>query len=172
VPVTLPSVFERLAEQFGGSVVRTKASLQALMEASTADDVVIAGDGYGSFIFPQFQPVVDGLMAIAKLLEFLATQKTTLSAVTAGLPPYHTARRRVSCPWEKKGTVMRLLNEQYKGAKTELVDGIKIHLGEEWVLVLPDPDRPMFHIHSEAGSRTEAEELAGRYVRIVEGLQE
>jgi len=172
VPVSLPSVFEKLAARHGGSVVRTKCNLQALTEACTADGVVIAGDGFGNFVFPEFHPVVDGLVAIAKVLEFLATQHTALSTVAAELPSFYTARRRVSCPWEKKGTVMRLLNEQYEGARTELIDGIKIHLGETWVLVLPDPDRPMFHIHSEAGSTSEAEELAGKYVRIVEGLQD
>jgi hypothetical protein len=37
--------------------------------------------------------------------------------------------------------------------------------------VLPDPDRPVFHIYAEAGSRESARELAGRYVRLVESLE-
>ena len=55
----------------------------------------------------------------------------------------------------------------------DLIDGIKIMLGEgEWVLVLPDPDFPRFHVHAEASNEKEAQELADRYVRIVQGLQE
>jgi mannose-1-phosphate guanylyltransferase/phosphomannomutase len=133
----------------------------------------MATDGTGNFVFPGFQPVIDGLMATAKLLEFLATQKTTLADVVAGLPTFHMSQREVSCPWEAKGTVMRLLNQQYKDRRAELIDGIKILLGEgEWVLILPDPDYPKFHVYAEARSDNEARDLVDRYVRIVEGLQE
>ena len=68
---------------------------------------------------------------------------------------------------------MRLLNQQYTDLRAELIDGIKILLGEgEWVLVLPDPDFPRFHIYTEASTDGEARALADRYVRIVEGLQD
>ncbi len=68
---------------------------------------------------------------------------------------------------------MRLLNEQYKSRRAELIDGIKIVLGEgEWVLILPDPDFPRFHVYVEAPGDSEARALADRYVRIVEGLRD
>jgi phosphomannomutase len=68
---------------------------------------------------------------------------------------------------------MRLLNQQYKDRQADLIDGIKIVLGEgEWVLVLPDPDYPRFYIYAEARTDGQAQELAERYVRIVQGLQQ
>jgi mannose-1-phosphate guanylyltransferase/phosphomannomutase len=79
----------------------------------------------------------------------------------------------VSCPWEAKGTVMRLLNQQSEDRRADLIDGIKILLGEgKWVLILPDPDFPKFHVYSEARTESEAQELADRYMHIVEGLQD
>ena len=142
------------------------------MEMSARDNVVMATDGMGSFVFPQFQPVIDGLMAVSKLLEFLATQRTSLADVVASLPPFHVSHRSVGCPWEAKGTVMRLLNQQYKDHRTELIDGIKIFLGDgEWVLVFPDPDYPSFHIHAEAKTDAEAAEIVEQYAQIVEELQ-
>jgi mannose-1-phosphate guanylyltransferase/phosphomannomutase len=173
VPVHMPSTFERIAAGYGGQVLRCKVDPQALMATSGSKNVVMAADGMGNFCFPQLHPVIDGLMAVAKLLEFLSTQKTTLAEVVAGLPKAHVSQRVVSCPWEAKGKVMRLLNEQYKDRRAELIDGVKILLGEgEWVLVLPDPDYPRFHIHAEAQTEAEAGELVERYQRIVEGLQE
>ena len=171
VPVNMPSLFERIASGHGGQVIRTRCNLTSLMEAARFHSLTVAGDGIGNFIFPHFQLAADGLMTIAKLLEFLATQKTSLSQVIADLPPYSTARRRVSCPWEYKGTVMRLLNEQYKEYLDEQVDGIKIHLQDEWALVLPDPDRPHFEVYAESRSTERAEALADKYARIVESLQ-
>jgi mannose-1-phosphate guanylyltransferase/phosphomannomutase len=173
VPVHMPSIFEQIAAEHGGQVLRCKVDPHALMNQSAADGVIMAADGVGNFVFPEFQETIDGLMATAKLLEFLATQQTSLAEVVSGLPAFHVIHREVSCPWEAKGTVMRLLNQQYKDRRADLIDGIKILLGEgEWVLVLPDPDFAKFHVYSEARIENEAQELADRYVRIVEGLQD
>ncbi len=172
-PVHMPSTFEQIASQHGGHVLRCKVDPHDLMETATHEKVVMATDGMGNFVFPHFQAAIDGLMTVAKLLEFLATQQTTLADVVGQLPRFHVSHRQVSCPWESKGKIMRLLNEQYKDRRADLIDGIKIMLGEgEWVLVLPDPDRPRCHVHAEAQSDDEADELADRYARIVEELRE
>jgi mannose-1-phosphate guanylyltransferase/phosphomannomutase len=169
----MPEVFEKIAAQYGGHTLRCKVDSQDLMNASEREGVVMAADGAGNFVFPEFQPVIDGLMATAKVMEFLATQQTNLADVVNGLPSFHVSHREVSCPWEAKGMVMRLLNQQYKDRRADLVDGIKILLGEgEWVLILPDPDYPRFHVHAEARTDREASDLVNRYVRIVEGLRE
>jgi mannose-1-phosphate guanylyltransferase/phosphomannomutase len=173
VPVHMPSLFEKIATEHGGQILRCKMDPHDLMAMSTREGVVMAADGVGNFVFPQFQAAIDGSMATVKLLEFLATQETTLAEVVSGLPSFHVSHREVPCPWEVKGTVMRLLNQQYKDRRADLIDGIKILLGEgEWVLILPDPDFPKFHIYAEAQDDTEAQDLAERYVRIVQGLQE
>jgi mannose-1-phosphate guanylyltransferase/phosphomannomutase len=172
VPVNQSNVFERIAAQHGGQVKRTKLDAQSLMEAASQEGIIMAGDGAGNFIFPQFQPAIDGMMATAKLLEFLATQQTKLSEVIASLPPLYVAKRKVSCPWEVKGTVMRLLNERYRDHHKELIDGIKVILNdEEWVLTLPDPDQPVFHVYAESNSEEQAEALADEYAHLVEELQ-
>jgi mannose-1-phosphate guanylyltransferase/phosphomannomutase len=169
----MPSIFEEIAAEHGGQVVRCKVDPHALMDTSARKGVVLAADGTGNYVLPHFQPTIDGLMAAVKLLEFLSTQKTSLADVVAGLPPFFVRHREVTCPWEAKGTVMRLLNQQYKDRRADLIDGVKILLAEgEWALILPDPDYPKFHIHAEAGSDAEADALAERYVRIVEGLRE
>ncbi len=173
VPVSMPNVFEKLAERYGGSILRTRVSMRGLMEAANQPGVILAADGNGSFIWPDFQPVVDGMMTVAKILEMTALQKISLSQAIASLPVYHLAHGEVSCPWEHKGTVMRLLNQQYKGRLGPQIDGVRINLGaDEWVLILPDPDRPVFQIFAEADSDEQAQSLLARYQRIVEGFQE
>lgn len=171
VPVNAPSIFEKIAAGYGGQVTRCKADAHSLMLASSAEGVIMAGDSAGSYIFPDFHPAIDGLIAIAKLLEFLATQGVTLSSVVASLPEYHQAKRQVPCPWEAKGTVLRRLAEHYRTQGMEQIDGFRISLGDEWVLVLPDPDRPFVNIYAESGTADHAEGLADKYARIVEGFQ-
>jgi mannose-1-phosphate guanylyltransferase/phosphomannomutase len=172
VPVTMPTVFEEMAAAFGGKILRTKANLQSVMAAANHPDIIMAADGNGSFIWPRFQPVVDGMMTIAKLLEFLTTQHVSLGDALRAVPSYHMAEGEIACPWETKGTVMRLLNQQYRDRLGEQIDGVKIMLADgEWVLVLPDADRPVFHVFAEAPSHEQAQNLLDRYQRIVEGLQ-
>jgi mannose-1-phosphate guanylyltransferase/phosphomannomutase len=173
VPVHMPSIFEQMAAEYQGQVLRCKMDSHDLMDASTREGVIMATDGGGNFIFPRFQPTIDGLMATVKLLEFLATQNTTLADVVAGLPAFHLSHREIACPWEAKGTVMRLLDQRYKDRRDELIDGIKILLGEgEWVLVLPDPDYPRFHVYSEAQSDSRAHDLATQFTDIIQELQQ
>jgi mannose-1-phosphate guanylyltransferase/phosphomannomutase len=172
VPVTAPRLVERLAADFGGSVVYTRFTPEALMAAAASDDsLVLVGDGEGSFIFPQFQPAIDGLFAAAKIIELLASQGANLVDVVRSLPPYHIARSKVPCPWEEKGKVMRLLAEQYHDTTVQQIDGVKIGLGEEWVLVLPDIDRPLFHILAESNSNDGARILVEKYAALVSSLQ-
>jgi mannose-1-phosphate guanylyltransferase/phosphomannomutase len=172
VPVTVSRTIESIASQYGGQVIRTRLDMHDVMEAAAQEGVIMAADGANGFVWPRFQPAVDGMMALAKLLEFLAREKTSVCQVTASLPPHHMAIRDIPCPWENKGTVMRLLHERYQESREAQIDGVKVQLGDDWVLVLPDPDRPLFRVYAESDSPGAAEDLADKYAHIVESLQE
>ena len=171
VPVTAPSILETIAERYGGVIQRTKANSQAIMAAAMADNVIMAGDGEGGLIFPQFHPSFDGMFAVAKILELMAALGTSIGAVVSSLPRYYQSTTSVTCAWESKGRVMRMLNENYRSQRGRHIDGIRIEIGDEWVLVLPDSDRPLFHIVAEARSEQAAQVLAEKYASVVNGLQ-
>ena len=134
-------------------------------------DFLLLGDTEGNLIFPSFYPTADGLVAIAKIVELLALQPVRLSDVVDNLPRYHLAQTRAACRWEHKGKVMRILNEQFSERRNEQVDGVKIELGQEWVLVLPDPDGPFFHIIAEGTTDNRARALTDKYSSLVISLQ-
>jgi mannose-1-phosphate guanylyltransferase/phosphomannomutase len=172
VPVTAPRLFEWIAARHGGTVIRTKADEKSLMEAATSDGVILAGDEEGGLIFPQFHPAMDALFAVVKILELLTKQDATLSEERDSLPSYHMAEAKVPCPWESKGKVMRLLSQQYQPTGPRSVDGIRIDLGEtEWVLILPDPDRPLFHVLAESETNEGARTIMEKYAALVSSLQ-
>jgi mannose-1-phosphate guanylyltransferase/phosphomannomutase len=172
VPVNAPNLFEWVADRYGGRVLRTKVDAKSLMEAATQNGVVLAGDDNGGLIFPQFQPAMDGLFAVAKILELLSTQEAALSEELDSLPAYHVVATNVPCPWESKGKVMRLLAQQYPPSGGRNIDGIRIDMGaSEWVLVLPDPDRPLFHVVSESETVDGARTLMEKYAALVSSLQ-
>ncbi|MBO9319834.1 MAG: nucleotidyl transferase, partial [Chloroflexus sp.] len=157
---------------YGGSIIRTRANVGALMNlAAERPDLLLLGDGTGNYIFPHFYPVADGMFAIARLMELLTLNQTRLSEVLADLPPYYLWQTRVPCRWESKGKVMRILNQQYHERHGEQIDGIKIELGQEWVLILPDPDGPFFHVIAEGTSEEHARVLTEKYAGLVTSLQ-
>jgi len=172
VPVTAPRAFEQIAEHYGGKIVRTRATLGALMQTAASNrDMLLLGDGNGNYIFPSFYPIVDGIFAIVKIMELLTLRGASLSQVIHELPRYYMHQTRVPCRWEHKGKVMRILNQQYQERRIEQVDGVKIDLGNEWVLILPDPDGPFFHIIAEGSSDEQARVLTEKYAGLVTGLQ-
>jgi len=164
IPITASAVLERVVEPHGFTVTRTKIAPRAQMEAAAQEGMVFVGDAYGGFIFPRFQPAFDAMLATMKILELLALSDLTLHEAIRQIPKHVSVRDQVPCPWEMKGTLMRLLIEETKHERVELLDGVKIHLGSEWVIVYPDQEKPFFHIVAEAEGRTRAEQLVGAYV--------
>jgi mannose-1-phosphate guanylyltransferase/phosphomannomutase len=171
IPVDLPTMFEEIAKHHGGRIIRTGMEPDALIAATYSKNVIMAGDGRGQFVFPDFQCAMDGLMALGKLLEFLATQRVSIRDVISNLPAYHLAHRKVSCVWEVKPRVMRLLNEKFEAYNVQTIYGVKVNLGpQKWVLIIPDLDQPYLRVTTEAPSQSEAEALADEYVELIEKI--
>jgi mannose-1-phosphate guanylyltransferase/phosphomannomutase len=50
---------------------------------------------------------------------------------------------------------------------------VRIQAGKpDWVLVLPDADRPIFNVFAESRNHEQAQALADRYARVVTSFQQ
>jgi mannose-1-phosphate guanylyltransferase/phosphomannomutase len=141
------------------------------MNLAAREHPLVVGDGVGGFIFPRFHPSFDGLFATVRLLELLAITGRSLSEVMDETPPANVARLQVPCPWEQKGRVMRVLAQDPKTEATRQIDGVKHQSDGEWVLVLPDADRPLFNVYAEAREEGRAWTLAHEYAERLEQLR-
>ncbi|MCU1356126.1 MAG: nucleotidyl transferase [Acidimicrobiales bacterium] len=167
LPVNVSNVAEQLVAPHGVTIQHTKTSTHALMAAASERGVGFAASGDGGFILPGFLPAFDGGAALVKLLELLAKEQTTLSAVRESLPRVHIAHETVVTPWEQKGLVMRTLVELSKDRRLELIDGVKVLHDDGWVLALPDPEEPVTHIWAEAPDNAKARARAQEYGRRI-----
>lgn len=168
VPVSAPSVIELIAHEKGCSVRRTKSSERAMIEAALSPEVIMAGSMDGKFAFPKFQAAFDGMFTIAKALELLAAAAIPFSRILEEVPRRTFLQTRVPCVWEMKGGIMRKMSEDSLDEEATFVDGIKVHFGEDWVLVLPDQYRPVVHIFAEAKQQKTAQKLLDEYRHKVE----
>jgi mannose-1-phosphate guanylyltransferase/phosphomannomutase len=167
MPVTASDRIGDVLAEGGRSVLATKVSNAALMEAATEPGVGLALDDGGGFILPGLMPAFDGAAALVKLLEMLALAERPLSEIVDDLPPVHRVHETVVTPWDQKGTVMRTLVERNADREVEMIDGLKIRHDDGWVLTLPDPEEPVTHVWAEADSDERARALVQEYARRI-----
>ncbi|HEY7585558.1 MAG TPA: sugar phosphate nucleotidyltransferase [Candidatus Deferrimicrobiaceae bacterium] len=166
VPVTASRNIEKIAAKFGMDVVRSRTLPRSLVETAARDGVIFVGDGNGGYVFPRFQPAFDGMFAIVKLMELLAGEERALSDVLREIPPTAFVQKKIPCPWEHKGTLMRLVSDHAKGKPSQFIDGVKIFHGEDWALIYPSQDEAYFHLCVEAEDRRNAEGIAFEYMEL------
>lgn len=123
-------------------------------------------------MFPDVVPGYDAVTALCKVLDLLAAQDETLSAVVASLPRPTLVHRALPCPWSRKGLVMRLLNENLASRRLDLLDGVKAYDERGWVQALPDPDEPFVHVYAEGATEELSEELADEVAAWVGAIVE
>ena len=169
VPVAASSTIEEMAKESGGQVIYTKTSYRSMMEEARKKGVQFTGEMKGGFIFPQFQPVFDGMYALAKIMEMLAKQTTSLQEVAASVPRRVLLREHLACPWDMKGTIMRRLIEEHKDGRIISIDGVKVFTEVGWVFVLPDKDRPILHVNAEAKDEVTARRLVDEQLKRIGG---
>jgi len=163
VPIAAPHIIDEIAREHRAQTIRTKGDGRSLGVAATDNNVHLAGDLEGRVAFTAFQPHFDALFAIAKTLELLARAEETLIGLQAQIPQRPYRKLQLPCSWECKGGIMRLMNEATTDLQTTFIDGVKVHYGDDWVLVVPDPYRPLVHILAEAGKPQRADELLEEY---------
>jgi mannose-1-phosphate guanylyltransferase/phosphomannomutase len=169
VPITASRAVERMAEEHGFTVTRSRGTARALTEAALAPDVALVGEELGGLIFPTFHPAFDGMSAVVRVLEMMARLDVRLHQLTRAVPESHMVRLEVPCPDERKGAVMRRLIEATKHGKVELIEGVRVQMGEDWVAAIPDADRAIFHVVAEASDRDRAQRLADEYRERITG---
>lgn len=163
VPVSAPSIIEQMAQEKGCTVQRTKTTERSMIESSLSSEVLLAGSVSGKFAFPRFQNAFDGMFAIAKTIELTAARGTSLSKVLEEIPFRTYLETTIPCVWEMKGLVMRKMSEDSLDKEASFIDGIKVHFGEDWVLVLPDQIQPIIRIVVEAKKEESAQKLLKEY---------
>ncbi len=168
VPVQAPSTIEQMALKKKCSVIRTKSSDRAMLEAATASEVVMAGSTDGRFAFPHFQAAFDGMFTIAQLIELSAALNLPFSKVLNDAPVRVFLQVSIPCPLEMKGGIMRKMSEDSLDKEASFIDGIKVQIADNWALVLPDQYSSFVRIYAEAKDEKTAKKLLDEYQKKVE----
>jgi len=173
VPIYVSSAIEAIARRHDATVIRTKTNPTALMEACHVNpNVVLGGSSQMGFIFPQLHPGFDAMFCIAKLIEMLTWQGSSLEKIRTDLPQVCHRYEYVRCSWARKGALMRHLVESNPAINLELIDGVKIRdeQSDNWVLILPDAGDPLVHIYVNSTDRHWADQTLKFYRSHIEAF--
>jgi mannose-1-phosphate guanylyltransferase / phosphomannomutase len=112
------------------------------------------------------------MYSVAKILEMIALTGKRLGEIDKEIPCIFSAKRNVNCSWEHKGKVMRHIMRDSEGMRRDLVDGVKVYFDngnqkEVSALLIPDKERPLFHINAEAYDQQTADTLANQFEKKV-----
>ncbi|MFZ5988807.1 MAG: sugar phosphate nucleotidyltransferase [Bacillota bacterium] len=165
VPITAPSIIDIMAEKHNGKVVRTKTSPQAVMEQMLNHNLFKNRENMNQFLLN-----FDALAGLVKIIEYLCLKNTTLTDSLKEIPDFYVSKKKIFCPWELKGRVMRTLITEKNGEKVELLDGVKFILENGWALVLPDADMPLCRVYSEGDSPDIAETISDKYLDKIKAI--
>lgn len=173
VPISASGEIDLISNDLGLSVLKTRDSHLALMQAASDKEVSFVGGTKGGFIFNEFLFASDGMYSVAKLLECMALTKKRLGDLDRETPRLHFVKKNVPCSWHAKGRVMRRLMKDSEALPRDLIEGVKIYpksMGKlTSILLNPDRARNVFHINAESSDPDIAERLATEYEAKVLG---
>ncbi len=169
LPVTTTRVAEQVCRFHGVEARWTATSMDALTQAAGEQDMILAGDGRGGFIVPEFSRTVDGIAAFTRLLGLVARTRLTLSQIERRIPAAHLLRRSMPTPWAAKGSVMRTVVEAAGDRTLDTTDGVRVvETDGSWVLVLPDPAEAVTHMWAEGADPDTVHALLDEWAAVVE----
>jgi mannose-1-phosphate guanylyltransferase/phosphomannomutase len=169
-PASASLAFSMIAEQMQSRFVPTKITPGSVLRAAQHADTVVASDGSGGYCWPDFAVSFDAVFTTVRVLELLAQSSASLGALRNRIPAVAHRTAIEFCPWEVKGRVMRTMMERHMRDRVDLTDGVKVFVDGGWVLVVPDADRPEYHIIASTLDPALSDRLVGEYSELVRSV--
>ena len=164
-PVSSSSIVKDIADIYNGRVVWTKVGSVDVSHKMKEIGAKLGGEENGGVFYGPHQPVRDGAMTTALILEILAKTERKLSELLNELPKYFIEKDKVNCPNELKTKVLEKLYEELKkeNLNFDTIDGAKIWFKDSSILVRPSGTEPIFRLYSEAKTQNKASNLIKEY---------
>ncbi len=188
---TLVSVADYVLSHTPGNTVSNMSSTRALSDvtrahggsysASAVGEVnvttemkatraVIGGEGNGGVIYPESHYGRDALVGIALFLSSLAHKGCTVSELRKTFPNYFISKNRIELtPDIDVDKILAHAKEVFKNERLNDKDGVKIDFADGWVHLRKSNTEPIIRVYSEAATMEEANTLAQKVIKTIQG---
>jgi phosphomannomutase/phosphoglucomutase len=170
-PVSSSTLVKDVADAYKGKIVWTKVGSVTVAQTMKKLKANLGGEENGGIFYGPHQPVRDGAMSTALILQIMAKTGKKLSALIEELPEYFLEKTKVDCKEELKETVMKALIKELKGSNVNTIDGAKIWFGNNRsILIRPSGTEPIYRIYAEAKSEEKAKKLVAEYKKKLQAI--
>lgn len=163
---------ERMVEDAGGKVVRTRVGDVYIASAMKKVRAVFGGEPCGAWIHPQFHFCPDGILSSVLVLKALEKTGKTLSEFLAETPEFPLLRKKIECANRVKHLVIKkaaeALFDVFPDAKEMVkIDGVRLALENGWLLARASGTEPVIRLTVEANSLKEAKQIMNKATRVI-----
>lgn len=154
----------------GGSYSASAVGEVNVTTEMKATQAVIGGEGNGGVIYPESHYGRDALVGIALFLSSLAHKGCTVSELRKTFPNYFISKNRIELtPDIDVDKVLAHAKEVFKNERLNDKDGVKIDFADGWVHLRKSNTEPIIRVYSEAATMEEANALAQKVIKTIQG---
>ncbi len=152
-------MLDEVAQRHGREVIRTEVGEVNVVEAMISSDACAGGEGNGGVVDPSVGYCADSLIAIARILEGMATKSVTVAQWRDSFRPSAIIKERVPCPGRCIQAVLHALQRKYVDEELDRTEGVKVTWPDAWLHVRPSNTEPIIRIIAEANDEAGAREI-------------
>jgi len=163
-PISSSTLVKDIADAYNGEIVWTKVGSVTVSQTMKKLSAKLGGEENGGIFYGLHQPVRDGAMATALILNIMAKTRQKLSKLLGELPKYFIEKGKVECPEELKEKILGKLVAKVKGLNINTIDGVKIWFEDgSAILIRPSGTEPLYRLYAEARNHGKALSLLNEY---------
>jgi phosphomannomutase/phosphoglucomutase len=172
-PVSSSQVIQDVAEEYEGRVVWTKVGSTVVSHTMKEIKARLGGEENGGVFYGPHQPVRDGAMTTALILNTMAKTGKRLSDLMDELPRYYLEKDKAQCPEEQKLFALERLAAEVEHLNPQTIDGLKVSFSDRSsILIRPSGTEPVYRFYAEATTEGKASMLVREYKRRFEKIVE
>ena len=155
-------VVDDVAAAAGAPLVRAPVGEVNVATRMIKESAAIGGEGNGGVILPELHLGRDAPLGAAIVLQLLAEEGRTLSAIVKDHPSYVIVKDKLARPSASLDAVYDALRRAFPGAEADVQDGLRLAWPDRWVHVRPSGTEPIVRVIAEAPTASAARELVAQ----------
>jgi len=151
-------VVEDAARDGGARFVRAPVGESNVARAMVHEHALIGGEGNGGVMLPELHLGRDAPLGVALILQYLACDGRSVSALVSAAPRYRILKAKVK-RGKDLGPIYSQLKSGFQDAEKDERDGLRLSWKDRWIHVRPSGTEPVIRMIAEAPTEAEAQTL-------------
>lgn len=168
-PINTTHILTKIAHDNGSEIIHTKVGSVEVSREMVKQGAIIGMEENGGFMYGVLNQVRDGALTTALMLDLMASEDKSLSAILSSLPKVYQYKSKFEC--SEIGLIQKVIDSvKNHGSpmKIETLDGVKIWFDEEsWLMLRPSGTEPLIRIYGESTDELLINSKVNEYTRLV-----